>query len=104
MWWSVPSGLDSFATWKEVTTVYHEGVPGHHLQISQSLAEQENLNRWQRLMSWVSGYGEGWATYAERLMGELGYLDDDPGALKPSDLGAAPKSGACPPAVCVRRS
>jgi uncharacterized protein (DUF885 family) len=31
-------------------------------------------------MSWVSGYGEGWATYAERLMGELGYLDDDPGA------------------------
>jgi uncharacterized protein (DUF885 family) len=80
MWWSVPSGLDSFATWKEVTTVYHEGVPGHHLQISQALTEQENLNRWQRLMSWVSGYGEGWATYAERLMGELGYLDDDPGA------------------------
>ncbi|HXL87554.1 MAG TPA: DUF885 domain-containing protein [Streptosporangiaceae bacterium] len=80
MWWSVPSGLDSFATWKEVTTVYHEGVPGHHLQVSQSLAEQENLNRWQRLMSWVSGYGEGWATYAERLMGELGYLDNDPGA------------------------
>jgi uncharacterized protein (DUF885 family) len=80
MWWSVPSGLDSFATWKEVTTVYHEGVPGHHLQISQSLTERETLNRWQRLMSWVSGYGEGWATYAERLMGELGYLDDDPGA------------------------
>jgi Bacterial protein of unknown function (DUF885) len=55
-------------------------VPGHHLQISQSLTEQENLNRWQRVMSWVSGYGEGWATYAERLMGELGYPDDDPGA------------------------
>jgi uncharacterized protein (DUF885 family) len=80
MWWSVPSGLDSFATWKEVTTVYHEGVPGHHLQSSQTLAEKENLNRWQRLMCWVSGCGEGWATYAERLMGELGYLDDDPGA------------------------
>jgi uncharacterized protein (DUF885 family) len=80
MWWSVPSGLDSFATWQEITTVYHEGVPGHHLQISQSLTEQANLNRWQRRMSWVSGYGEGWATYAERLMGELGYLDDDPGA------------------------
>ena len=80
IWWSVPSGLDSFATWKEVTTVYHEGVPGHHLQFSQSLTERENLNRWQRLMSWVEGYGEGWATYAERLMGELGYLDDDHGA------------------------
>ena len=59
--------------------VYHEGAPGHHLQLSQTLAEQENLNRWQRLMCWVSGYGEGWAFYAERLMGELGYLDD-PGA------------------------
>jgi uncharacterized protein (DUF885 family) len=80
IWCSVPSGLDSFATWKEVTTVYHEGFPGHHLQFSQSLAEQENLNRWQRLMSWVEGHGEGWATYAEWLMGELGYLDDDPGA------------------------
>ena len=79
MWWSVPDGIDTFATWKEVTTVYHEGAPGHHLQVSQTLAEQENLNRWQRLMCWVSGYGEGWAFYAERLMGELGYLDD-PGA------------------------
>jgi uncharacterized protein (DUF885 family) len=80
MWWSVPDGIDTFSTWKEVTTVYHEGVPGHHLQNAQTLAGQENLNRWQRLMCWVSGSGEGWATYAERLMGELGYLDDDPGA------------------------
>ena len=80
MWWSVPDGIDTFSTWKEITTVYHEGVPGHHLQISQTLAEQENLNRWQRLMCWVSGYGEGWATYAERLMGELGYLERPGGA------------------------
>jgi len=81
MWWSVPDGLDSFGTWKEATTVYHEGVPGHHLQVSQTKAEQENLNRWQRLQwdSWVSGHGEGWAVYAERLMAELGYLGD-PGA------------------------
>ncbi len=79
MWWSVPDGVESFSTWKEVTVVYHEGVPGHHLQISHTLAERESLNRWQRLMSWVSGHGEGWALYAERLMGELGYLDD-PGA------------------------
>jgi len=79
MWWSVPAGIDTFSTWKEVTTVYHEGVPGHHLQIAQAVTEQENLNRWQRQMSWVSGHGEGWALYSERLMGELGYLDD-PGA------------------------
>jgi uncharacterized protein (DUF885 family) len=77
MWWSVPDGIEAFATWKEVTVVYHEGVPGHHLQISHAMAEG-SLNRWQR-MSWVSGHGEGWALYAERLMGELGYLDD-PGA------------------------
>jgi uncharacterized protein (DUF885 family) len=76
LWWSVPAGIDTFSTWKEVTTVYHEGVPGHHLQISQVRAEQKNLNRWQRLMCWVSGHSEGWAKYAERLMGELGYLDD----------------------------
>src|SRR6202522_3541270 len=78
MWWSVPDGVETFSTWKEVTVVYHEGVPGHHLQISLAMADTESLNRWQR-MSWVSGHGEGWALYAERLMGELGYLDD-PGA------------------------
>jgi uncharacterized protein (DUF885 family) len=77
MCWSVPDGIEAFSTWKEVTVVCHEGVPGHHLQVSHALAEP-SLNRWQRL-SWVSGHGEGWALYAERLMGELGYLDD-PGA------------------------
>ncbi|HEX4791445.1 MAG TPA: DUF885 domain-containing protein [Actinospica sp.] len=79
MWWSVPEGVDSFATWQEVTTVYHEGVPGHHLQVSAAVAQSESLNRWQRLLCWVSGHGEGWALYAERLMEELGYLED-PGA------------------------
>jgi uncharacterized protein (DUF885 family) len=74
--WSVPDGLETFSTWKEVTNVYHEGVPGHHLQVSQAIAGQDNLNRWQRLLCWVPGHGEGWAVYAERLMGELGYLDD----------------------------
>jgi uncharacterized protein (DUF885 family) len=78
MWWSVPDGVEAFSTWKEVTVVYHEGVPGHHLQISHAMAQRETLNRCQR-MSWVSGHGEGWALYAERLMGELGHLDD-PGA------------------------
>jgi uncharacterized protein (DUF885 family) len=79
IWWSAPDGIDTFPAWKDVTTIYHEGVPGHHLQVSQAAAERENLNRWQRLWAWVAGYSEGWALYAERLMGELGYLDD-PGA------------------------
>jgi uncharacterized protein (DUF885 family) len=76
MWWAVPAGVDSFATWQEVTTVYHEGVPGHHLQVGQTAVRAETLNRWQRLVTWCSGHGEGWALYAERLMDELGYLDD----------------------------
>jgi uncharacterized protein (DUF885 family) len=80
MWWAVPAGVEQFSTWREATTVYHEGVPGHHLQCSQAIYEREKLNRWQRLMCWVSGHGEGWALYAERLMEELGYLED-PGHL-----------------------
>jgi uncharacterized protein (DUF885 family) len=76
MWWAVPEGVDSFSTWREVTTVFHEGVPGHHLQIAQTVYRSELLNRWQRLLCWVSGHGEGWALYAERLMDDLGYLSD----------------------------
>jgi uncharacterized protein (DUF885 family) len=76
MWWAVPDGIDEFSTWREVTTVFHEGVPGHHLQIGQTAFRDALLNRWQRLMCWVSGHGEGWALYSERLMDELGYLAD----------------------------
>jgi uncharacterized protein (DUF885 family) len=76
MWWAVPQGVDSFSTWREVTTVYHEGVPGHHLQIAQTRFRSESLNRWQRLVSGTSGHAEGWALYSERLMDELGYLSD----------------------------
>ena len=76
MWWSVPEGDNEFSTWRELTTVYHEGVPGHHLQVGQTVYRSELLNRWRRLASWVSGHGEGWALYAELLMADLGYLDD----------------------------
>ena len=76
MWWSVPPGITRFSPWREVTTVYHEGVPGHHLQVGQTCFRRDLLNRWQRNLCWVSGSGEGWALYAERLMDELGYLAD----------------------------
>jgi uncharacterized protein (DUF885 family) len=76
MWWSVPRGVTEFSTWRELTTVYHEGVPGHHLQIAQTVYRRELLNKWRRMMCWVSGHGEGWALYSERLMAELGYMDD----------------------------
>jgi uncharacterized protein (DUF885 family) len=76
MWWSVPKGVNTFGTWKELTTVYHEGVPGHHLQCAQAVYRSELLNKWRRLDLWISGHGEGWALYAERLMAELGYMED----------------------------
>ena len=76
MWWRVPKGNTEFRTWNELTTVYHEGVPGHHLQVAQTVYRSELLNKWRRLESWTSGHGEGWALYAERLMAELGYMDD----------------------------
>ena len=76
MWWSVPRGVTEFSTWRELTTVYHEGVPGHHLQIAQTTYRRELLNAWRRNMCFTSGHGEGWALYSERLMDELGYLED----------------------------
>ncbi len=81
MWWSVPPGVTSFGLWSERTTVFHEGVPGHHLQFAQALARSGALNRWRRLLCWVSGHGEGWALYAERLMADLGWLDDPGDAM-----------------------
>ncbi|MDO5067010.1 MAG: DUF885 domain-containing protein [Propionibacteriaceae bacterium] len=74
MWWSVPEGVTEFTTWQEKTTVYHEGVPGHHLQVGQAVAQGERLNRWRSLACWVSGHGEGWALYSERLMDSFGFL------------------------------
>ena len=76
MWWSVPPEVTTFTTWREKTTVYHEGVPGHHLQVGQAVFERATLNSWRRLACWVSGHGEGWALYAERLMADLGFMDD----------------------------
>lgn len=76
MWWSVPPGTETFTTWQEKTTVYHEGVPGHHLQVGYTTYLREQLNTWRRHMCWVSGHGEGWALYAEGLMRELGFMDE----------------------------
>ncbi|GAA4521490.1 DUF885 domain-containing protein [Brachybacterium paraconglomeratum] len=77
MWWDVPTGTTEFHTWLETTTVYHEGVPGHHLQVGTQTLQASTLNRWRAMMCWVSGHGEGWALYAERLMDQLGHLSDD---------------------------
>src|ERR1035437_1079392 len=61
-----------FPMWEEVTTAYHEGVPGHHLQQVSAMTAELTLTSYQRFR-FNSGHGEGWALYAERLMDELGY-------------------------------
>ena len=74
-WW--PTGdAARFPKWGDVSTVYHEGVPGHHLQVATVRLYPETLSRYQRLLTFISGHGEGWALYAERLMSELGYLEN----------------------------
>jgi uncharacterized protein (DUF885 family) len=74
--WYPTQGRTQFPLWGEVSTCYHEGVPGHHLQIGITRYLTKRLNRFQRTLASNSGHAEGWALYAERLMGELGYLDD----------------------------
>ena len=74
--WYPTLGRTRFPTWGEVSICYHEGVPGHHLQIAHVRYLGDRLTRFQRTMAGSSGHAEGWALYAERLMGELGFLDD----------------------------
>lgn len=74
--WYPTQGRTTFPLWGEVSTCYHEAVPGHHLQVATTRYLRDRLDRFQRTIGWNSGYGEGWALYAERLMGELGYLED----------------------------
>jgi len=74
--WFPTLGATTFSWWSHASTWYHEGVPGHHLQCATSIIEAERQSRFHRLEAWTSGYGEGWALYAERLMNELGFFDD----------------------------
>jgi uncharacterized protein (DUF885 family) len=74
--WIPMLGKDEVSSWHLVSTWYHEAVPGHHLQIATVTIEKDRLSRFQRTAAWISGYGEGWALYAERFMNELGAFDE----------------------------
>jgi uncharacterized protein (DUF885 family) len=69
-------GRTSFPTWRIVSTWYHEGVPGHHLQRASWMVAGDDLSRYQVTFGKISANVEGWALYAERLMDELGFLTD----------------------------
>jgi uncharacterized protein (DUF885 family) len=74
--WLPTMGRTRFPLFDLVSTWYHEGVPGHHLQLAQWAHVAENLSRYQATAGMVSANAEGWALYAERLMDELGFLTD----------------------------
>ena len=74
--WFPTLGKDEFSFWHIASTWYHEALPGHHLQCATVIIEKERLSRFQISGAWISGYGEGWALYAERLMDELGAFSD----------------------------
>ncbi len=74
--WIPMLGKDEVSSWHLVSTWYHEAIPGHHLQVATVTIEKERLSRFQRTAAWISGYGEGWALYAERFMNELGAFDE----------------------------
>ncbi|RAG80416.1 DUF885 domain-containing protein [Streptacidiphilus pinicola] len=74
--WLPTMGRDTFTTWQIVSTWYHEGVPGHHLQLATWVASADKLSKYQVTLGGVSANLEGWALYAERLMDELGFFVD----------------------------
>ena len=76
-WWPLGGrgDEDRFQTWSELSTVFHEGVPGHHLQAGAAMMAGDKLSRFAKC-TFVSGHGEGWALYAERLADELGWFGE----------------------------
>ncbi|TJZ59254.1 DUF885 domain-containing protein [Streptomyces piniterrae] len=72
--WLPTMGETRFPAYDLVSTWYHEGVPGHHLQLAQWAHVADSLSRYQTTVGGVSANAEGWALYAERLMDELGFL------------------------------
>jgi uncharacterized protein (DUF885 family) len=73
--WYPTLGRSMFPRWGEVTTCYHESVPGHHLQIGYAKVQAASLSRIQR-SSFIPGHGEGWALYAEQLCDEFGWFEN----------------------------
>jgi uncharacterized protein (DUF885 family) len=74
IWWSLGDAVE-VPLFDQVSTAYHEGFPGHHLQIGLQVSLSDRLSRAHRLLAWRPGYGEGWALYAEQFMDEIGELE-----------------------------
>jgi uncharacterized protein (DUF885 family) len=68
--------LNESPTWAMKTLAYHEGIPGHHFQLS--IAQQLKGLPFIRQLGIYTAYAEGWALYAERFAAEIGMYKDDP--------------------------
>lgn len=73
--WYAPGDVAQVPLYGEISTAYHEGFPGHHLQCGLQVYFEEQLCRVHRFLVMYPGYAEGWALYAEQLMHELGYFE-----------------------------
>jgi uncharacterized protein (DUF885 family) len=78
--WVVTYDYSTHDMLDDEATAYHEGVPGHHMQISIA-QELPSLHPFHRTLSY-NAYVEGWALYAERLGKEVGFYQEPA-----SDLG-----------------
>lgn len=75
VWYALGEGDGQVPLFDQISTAYHEGFPGHHLQVGVQVSLRESLTRLHRMLIWSPGYGEGWALYTEQLMEELGYFE-----------------------------
>ncbi len=64
-----------WATFQVAAIAYHEGIPGHHLQLALGM-ENDNVHPLHRHL-YLPGFGEGWGLYTERLADEMGLYADD---------------------------
>ncbi len=74
VWWAL-GDRETVPLFDQMSTAYHEGFPGHHLQLGFQMCSPARLSRFHKLLVWYPGSGEGWALYAEDLMEQLGFLE-----------------------------
>jgi uncharacterized protein (DUF885 family) len=68
--------MNEVPKWSMPTLAYHEGVPGHHWQLSTA-EELKGVPQFRKVLPFTA-YAEGWALYCEWLAKQVGWYDDDP--------------------------
>jgi uncharacterized protein (DUF885 family) len=68
--------MNEVPKWSMPTLAYHEGIPGHHWQISIA-QELKGVPQFRKVIPFTA-YAEGWALYCEWLAKQVGWYDNDP--------------------------